>query len=307
MSDSKQLLKNWGLVGDEKVHSLRTDKVVLEFHEPSGNSYFLKGEEQNQQEVDKILTFADRLIDVLPTPRYIKTLAGELSVKRGKEIFTLEEKLTGDEIESISDKHIKAIATELATMHRFSLDNKLSIGRATTWSLFGGNLTDDIGNYDENEISFQEVLTTCESHSLMPSITHQYLLLRGHIKSTWHVLPKAATQGDFCYYNMLFQEGDLTGIFDFNLAGDEVLINECIAVAVYHSWHAPYSGALSEEERYELYCTAYQEVRKWNSLENEIVDSLKRIIRAFRHDRVAEGLKGNNKTPFLLEILKILK
>lgn len=285
---------------------LRNEKTILPCQDAEGNAYFLKGEVQDQQEVERICVFANQLNLVLPTPFYEKTDSSHYTVEKNHVVYTLERKLIGEEIEEVTDAHLTEIASKLATMHRFSLENQLRLHRGTTWSLFGGNASDDLGDYDENEQSFWECRAAFSKDPLFPEVEAAYHHIRQDLQKVWSDLPIAATQGDFCYYNMVFENNKLTGLFDFNLAGDEVLINECLAVAVYHSWHAPYQGTLSSDERFILFCDAYRRVLPWTEKESSVVPQLTALIRAFRYDRIEAGIQGNEPDKFLKETLNLL-
>ncbi|MFC4356279.1 phosphotransferase enzyme family protein [Chryseomicrobium palamuruense] len=303
----KNILFEWSPSIDVTGDSLRTEKTILPCQDAEGNAYLLKGEVQDRQEVERICAFTNQLNLVIPTPFYEKMDSSHYTVERNHVVYTLERKLIGEEIEEVSDTHLTEIATALGTMHRFSLKNQLQLNRGTTWSLFGGNASEELGDYDENEVSFWECRDAFSEHPLFREVEAAYHHIRQDLQNIWSELPLAATQGDFCYYNMVFENDKLTGLFDFNLAGDEVLINECLAVAVYHSWHAPYQGILSPEERFTLFCDAYQRIRPWTEKESSVVPQLKALIRAFRYDRIEAGIKANQPDVFLKETLQLLR
>ena len=106
---------------------------------------------------------------------------------------------------------------------------------------------------------------------------------------------------------MRFQEGKLVALFDFDLAGDEVLVNECVAVAIYLSWHVPYEGMLTSQERYQLFMQQYDKERPLTLEERSVLPSLFSIIRAFRYDRIEDGIANSkNYQPFLQETRMLL-
>lgn len=214
----------------------------------------------------------------------------------------------GEEVDVLNDGKLVSIASMLGRFHAESLRQGYRFHRATSWSLFGGNATEEIGDYDENELSFLELKEACGQEVIFEEIEGQYLAHRTYLKNNWHTLPVAAVQGDFCHYNMLFNGNRIQSIFDFNLAGDECLLNECIAVAVYCCWHVEGDSTLSTEERYTLFIDAYQKYRPWSNEEIALSMKLKAIIRAFRYDRVARGVEmSDEKALFLEETLQILK
>ena len=284
--------EHWGI----QISSLRfirnEDKQIAEVMDSHQHIYIVKGEQQLDEEVEAICQFANTMKQILPTTTYIQTKNTKYTVHANKLVYTLETKLFGDEIQYINDSIITEIATQLATAHQFAFKEQLRLHKATSWSMFGGNKTMAIGDYDENELSFQDFKQAFQAHPCLPTLKKLYDDHRAKLQSLWPKLPKAATQGDFCYYNMLFQHNKMKAIFDFNLAGDEVLINESVAVGIYLCWHVVYEGNLTSDERFELYRNSYEKIRPFTALEIEAFPHLFAIIRAFRYDRVDQGIEN---------------
>ena len=141
----------------QKVKALRNgEKIIYVLVDKLGVSYVLKGEKASAQSVEGNCQFANELRACLPTPTYYKSIHNTFTVQHGAHVFTLVEFLEkGEEIQTLTNFHLKEIATKLAVMHRYTLTNDKTLKKATSWSMFGGNTTDDIGDYDENELSFQ--------------------------------------------------------------------------------------------------------------------------------------------------------
>ncbi|WP_107837923.1 phosphotransferase enzyme family protein [Metasolibacillus meyeri] len=284
------------------------DKKLAAITATDGTRYMLKGEQQNSNNIQKICAFANELSAILPVTTYLKTTEGSYTVTEQNIVYTLEHTLLGTAIDCLTDIHIEEIGKALGKMHRFSLEHHMTLNHATSWSMFGGNLSDAIGDYDENELSFRDFATAFAQEPQMEEIHSLYMRYRGQLEDMWGELPTAATQGDFCYYNMLFDEQYISGIFDFNLAGDEVLINECVAVGIYLCWHVDYQETHSSIQRFQRFMQAYEEQRALNSLEKNAIPALFAIIRAFRYDRVEDGIKDViTKENFLEETLSILQ
>lgn len=284
------------------------EKIIYVLVDELEVSYVLKGEKGNAQSVEQNCQFANALRACLPTPQYYKTIHNTFTVQHGAHVFTLVEYLAeGEEIRTLTDFHLKEIATKLAVMHRYTLTNQITLQKETSWSMFGGNATEDIGDYDENELSFQLFEQTFHRNPNFSKTKEKYMEIRALLHQAWPSLPKAATQGDFCYYNMRFKEGKLVALFDFDLAGDEVLVNECVAVAIYLSWHVAYEGSLTSQERYQLFVQQYETERPLTMQERNVLPSLFSIIRAFRYDRIEDGVENTqNIEPFLQETWMLL-
>jgi len=112
-----------------------------------------------------------------------------------------------------------------------------------------------------------------------------YLEKREEAQRVWHTLPCGAIQGDFCHYNMVVDAScKISGIFDFNIAGDEVFVNELCALGIYFAYHVNHDE--SPTYIYETLISAYVAERPLVSNEIDIMNTLFNIIRPFRFDRV---------------------
>lgn len=282
----------WNITIQDVTTIRNADKHIFEIH-TCGQTYILKGEKQIVQEVEAYCQFANALQNALPISAYLPTTNSNFAAQKDDFVYTLEQKGMGKEIQQLNDAQIEAMGALLGKLHAYSLKHQLNLQKATSWSMFGGNATMAIGDYDENELSFLDFKKAFQHDEAFPAIEQLYNAHRSLLKQHWATLPKAATQGDFCYYNMLFENNNISAIFDFNLAGDEVLLNECIAAAIYCCWHTAYQGKLIAEERYQLFINAYQQFRPWTSLEFDLASPLFAIIRAFRYDRVEQGIANS--------------
>lgn len=274
-------------------------------------TYFLKGEQANKTYWEQCCDFANTLSEKgMNVSQYVKSKNGDYVVEIEEKVYSLERELKGETIETITDAELAEIGSLLGVQHSISQQLSTPFNRATSWSLFGGNQTDAIGDYDENELSFLDFKKQFKSHSTFTKIESLYNDYRQRLKLVWGNLPQGAIQGDFCYYNMLKQYHGSLAIYDFNLAGNEVYLNECIAVGVYHAWHVPYNGRLNEAERFKLFIDSYNKERPLNDLERTYAAYVKAIIRAFRFDRVEDGilLEGKQEQDlFLQDTLHILE
>ncbi|MGE7625379.1 hypothetical protein ACQKMD_20975 [Viridibacillus sp. NPDC096237] len=286
------------------------ERVLAKIQTETNESYYLKGEPANQSHWESGCKYATFLSENgLNTPTYRKTKEGTYTISLNEKVFSLELALLGKPIKKLDDQLLATIGSSFGIQHRLSSTIISPLTTATSWSLFGGNKTDEIGDYDENELSFRDFKNTYSTHRLFSKVERLYLTYRLELKQVWDKFPQGAVQGDFCYYNMLLKENQQLAIYDFNLAGNEVYLNECVAVGVYHSWHVDYIGTLSKDERFLLFMNAYQEERALNQVELQYLLKLKAIIRAFRFDRIEDGISIKNtevQDEFLEETLKIL-
>ena len=292
----------------EEIVRDNENKILARILTEEGQQLYLKGEKLAQIETENVCQFANDLTTILPTPTYIKTKNDTYTTQFNDFIFTLEKALTkGNEVAFVNDAQIVNVAENLAKMHIYCEKHQIQLKKATSWGMFGGNKTYALEHYDENELSFLDFKTVFLQAPLFHEINAMYQKYREQLQKLWPMLPKFATQGDFCYYNMRFKEDELVGICDFNLAGDEVYVNEYVALAVYYSWHANSVGSSSGDEKYKLFTQAYEEIRPLNLQELEAKPLLTKIIRAFRFDRIEVGIEQiDNHQDFLLQTYALL-
>ncbi|MFC5602100.1 phosphotransferase enzyme family protein [Sporosarcina koreensis] len=290
------------------------DRLVAEV-EVDGEVYFLKGEKQAVQFIETVIAFTELMIEAgLPFIMPEKTLNGERFARHEDLLFILERKGVGTEVKVLRLEHFKEIGKMLGKQHETSSAMDFRFGVGTSWGMFGGNETEALGDYDENELSYLDLIQSVEETGMytmeLATIKELYQSRRSTLKEAWNLLPLGPVQGDFCPYNLLFQQDKISTVFDYNIAGDEVLINECIGVGIFLAWHHDFEGDEAPEERFDAYIEAYTSERPLSNREMEMIPYLFAIIRAFRYDRVEEGIEkikqGDGKA-FLDKTIMLLR
>lgn len=135
-------------------------------------------------------------------------------------IVTVED-WCGEEIMEITTDIAYRIGELMARMHTLSLEMGCKIGHRT---LFSAAYWNDVDAYpDFCEITADEKLNQ--------SVVAQIKVLRDEklerIRAVWESLPKAAVQGDVSINNLVDDKDGLI-VFDYNNAGDEVLISDLV-------------------------------------------------------------------------------
>lgn len=127
----------------------------------------------------------------------------------------------GEEIMEINTDISYKIGELMARMHILSLENKCEIGCGTLFSAAYWNDVD----------SFQDFCEIGKNENLNQTIIEQIKKLHDEkleaIRAVWDRLPKAAVQGDISINNLVYGEDELI-VFDYNNAGDEVLISDLV-------------------------------------------------------------------------------
>ena len=127
----------------------------------------------------------------------------------------------GEEITEINTEIAYKIGELMARMHILSLENHCEIGCGTRFSAAYWNDVD----------AFPQFCELCQNEHLDQEIVAQIKKLRDEkleaIRAVWDTLPKAAVQGDISINNLVYNEEELI-VFDYNNAGDEVLISDLV-------------------------------------------------------------------------------
>lgn len=127
----------------------------------------------------------------------------------------------GEEITEITTDLSYKIGELTARMHVISLNNNASIGFPTIWSAITKNDAD----------AYEDFCEICKNENLNQTIVKQIIKHRNaklqSLLAVWDDLPKTAVQGDISINNLTLQDNVLT-VFDYNCAGDEVLVSDLV-------------------------------------------------------------------------------
>lgn len=127
----------------------------------------------------------------------------------------------GEEITEINTDISYRIGELMARMHTLSLENNCEIGCET---LFSAAYWNDID-------AFPQFCKLGKNENLDQTIVEQIIKLHDEkltsLRAVWYRLPKSAVQGDISINNLVYGDDELT-VFDYNNAGDEVLISDLV-------------------------------------------------------------------------------
>ncbi len=127
----------------------------------------------------------------------------------------------GEEIKKINTEISYKIGELMARMHILSLNNNYEIGCRTLFSAAHQNDVD----------AYEDFCKICENERLDQVVIEQIKKHRNEkleaIQSVWDKLPKAAVQGDISINNLVYGKDVLT-VFDYNNAGDVVLVSDLV-------------------------------------------------------------------------------
>ncbi len=127
----------------------------------------------------------------------------------------------GEEITEINTDISYKIGALMARMHLLSLENNCEIGCGTLFSAAYWNDVD----------AFQAFCRLGKNENLDQTIVAHIKRLHDEkieaLRAIWDKLPKAAVQGDISINNLVSGEDGLI-VFDYNNAGDEVLVSDLV-------------------------------------------------------------------------------
>lgn len=244
--------------------------VLIRFHDPG---YYHPGA------IDCQTLFRSRLhAGGVPVPALYRDRAGRLLmdlVSRGETwTVTVEEWIDGEPPHSVSPSLVSILGSTLAKMHILGGSYGPLFGHGTDLSLFG-----ERDEYAENAGRLGEALEASGTE-MPPALKHAYDLARERLAELWEDLPAGPVHGDLAEHNLLLDETEnVKAVLDFNLAGDEVFINEVVHTCL----RLPSFGDESHDRSYAArFLRAYEEVRPLSVTERLAAPYLVTIIRPFR-------------------------
>lgn len=152
----------------------------------------------------------------------------------------------GEEITEINASIAYKIGELMARMHVLSLEHKCLIGCGT---LFSAAYWNDVDSFP----AFCKIGT---NERLNQTIIAQIKKLHDEkleaIRAIWDRLPKAAVQGDISINNLVHGEDGLI-VFDYNNAGDEVLISDLVMEGLLTAYEMDLPEGADERSREQLF------------------------------------------------------
>lgn len=169
----------------------------------------------------------------------------------------------GDEITVINTDIAYKIGELMARMHVLSLENQCEIGCNTLFSAV----------YQNDVDAFPDFCEIGKNEKLDQTIVEQIKKLHDEklevVRSVWESLPKAAVQGDISVNNLVYKEGELV-VFDYNNAGDEVLISDLVLEGLLTAYEMDLPEGIDQSYRERLFpalLDGYLSVRKLSEQE----------------------------------------
>lgn len=172
----------------------------------------------------------------------------------------------GEEITTINSEISYKIGELMAHMHILSLENRHTIGYGTLFS----------AAYQNDVDAYKEFCKICKNKHLDQSIIEQIKNIRDgkieKIRSVWDSLPKATVQGDISINNLVYDGNALT-VFDYNNAGDEVLISDLVLEGLLTAYEMDLPDGVEQSCRecfFHEFLNGYLSIRKLSEKEADV-------------------------------------
>lgn len=300
------VLKKYGVEGDAKnidylVESYKMSgvpraKVIVKVEMDKDKSYIIKFSLEKEHpirliEAQSVFSECMRVNGINTAQRFKcnDLYCIPFDVKEGVYAVTVEEYL-GEELKFINYNIVEEIAALMAKMHIISQQNNCHIHGNTIWDLFD-KTTDISRGYKafcqyRNDEKYDFSLF---DNGLYEKIIKLYEKRLSRLKSIWGRLPKYATQGDYSINNLVNINGRVGGIFDYNVAGDEVLVSDMIIEGIFVSYEMDLSNHFTVEDKdemFKLFIRRYMQSRKLNEYEVKAMNDLYAVVFPFWWTRI---------------------
>lgn len=256
--------------------------VLVRFHDPT---FYRRSDISQQTRLRAHLSAMG-----VPVPRLHTTRDGGLFrvlAMQGEDwAVTVEDWVEGEPPQTVTLRLISGMGRTLAAMHASAANSGIEFGHGTGMSLFT-----DSDHYACNASRLRTAAGRLglEAERLV-ALFGSWDRARDRLMAMWPALPRGPVHADFAEYNLLLDQAeDIAAVIDFNLAGDDVFVNELIHACL----RLPSSG---EEERdrenWQAFIGAYESVRPLQAQESLAIPYLVTVVRPFRSREVSSLLKA---------------
>lgn len=196
----------------------------------------------------------------IPVPDPAPCASGEILHRLKGKPAAVVNKLRGHSELQPTPAHCAAVGEMLARMHLAGLDYRREQGnlRGLDW-------------WNHTVPSVLPHITSDQRKLLLSELAYQ-----NHVaaSSAYQGLPQGAVHADLFRDNVMFEDGRLTGFFDFYFAGcDTFLFDICVCL---NDWCVDLASGADEPARAGAFLAAYQRVRTLTAQERQLLPALQR-------------------------------
>lgn len=193
----------------------------------------------------------------------------------------------------------------LGQIHQVSQESQMKIGFSIV--------------YDEVEkgaMDFRKIFGNMDLSAFPEKIMCRIEMLHDQKKKSiadiWPKLPRGAVQGDiYSCNNLVWKEDGRVGLFDFNIAADEVFLGDLLHAwyrTIYDSNNAGVLDAWNLETCWQDYINGYETYRRLTALEREWMNPVSSLLEAIYAARLAaEYLRKDDRGKANAQIDQVLK
>ena len=196
----------------------------------------------------------------IPVPDPAPSAAGDILHRLKGRPAAVVNKLRGHSELRPTPEHCAAVGDMLARMHLAGLDYPRAQAnlRGLDW-------------WNQTVPSVLPHLTPGQRSLLLSELAYQ-----NHVaeSSAYQGLPQGAVHADLFRDNVMFEDGQLTGFFDFYFAGCDTFLFD-IGVCL-NDWCVDLASGTSQDERADAFMAAYQRVRQLTPQERALLPALQR-------------------------------
>ena len=271
-------------------------KVIVRAEMDNEEIYILKfvlEKEHSQALIEEQSIFSEQMRkNGINTPRRLKCKQRHCSLfEIGNAVYavTVEEYL-GEELKYINYDLIDQIASLMARMHSISELNNYHISGNTIWDLFHSSADISRGYKAFCEyFSSGRYYFSAQNMWLQKKIVDLYQQRLARLRKSWPELPRYAVQGDYSINNLTARKGKITSIFDYNLAGDEVLVSDMLIEGLFLSYEMDLDSGLAAKDKDQLFkgfIRKYAEVRNLSLKEKSVLNDIYAVVFPFWWTRI---------------------
>jgi Ser/Thr protein kinase RdoA (MazF antagonist) len=278
----KNTIVSWDMLADGPDHPVPYDVIrkIIYIRLDNGSSYvikFIREEVFPTEIIESQSAFSDLLGEHgIRTPKRIKK-DGCYCISFEKEGLRMDvtiEEWLGQKIPHLTLPLFSEVGRIMGKMHRISLLNKPKIG----FSLLYNEILQKDTSYER--------LWGRVSHDFIPQDDYEEILCiynsrLENVKKIWTQLPKSAVQGDIYSCNNLAIVEDELAVYDFNLAGDEVLMGDfflCWFRTIYDERIESDLKLLNENEMWKTFLTNYEKERPFTEIEKKYMPDVYALL-----------------------------
>lgn len=264
-------IKVWKVLADGPDHPVPYDVIrkIIYVELENNEKYVMKFVREpafSTAIIENQSAFSDLLMKYgIKTPKR-KMVQGKYCISFEKNNLIMDvyiEEWVGEKIPHLTMNLYRNMGTIIGKIHTISQRTGFKIG----FSLLYNEIT-------ERDTSFSRLWRNGNQNIIPKAIYEEILGIYNRrlavIKQVWHELPRSAVQGDIYSCNNIAERNGSLVVYDFNLAGDEVLIGDilqCWFRTVFDENIEEDLAKLSKEKMWSEFILAYQSER--NLTENE--------------------------------------